>query len=63
LAFQACRFLSGDVKVLEKEDRDWNAMEIKGVGLGEPCHEARAICIPLGRTLDLQLNFWIIQKG
>ena len=43
LAFQNCGLLAADMKVLEKEDRDWNAMEIKCVGLGNPYCELKLV--------------------
>jgi KaiC/GvpD/RAD55 family RecA-like ATPase/predicted hydrocarbon binding protein len=43
LAFQDCGLLAADVKVLEKEERDWNAMEIKCVGLGDPYCELKFV--------------------
>jgi predicted hydrocarbon binding protein/KaiC/GvpD/RAD55 family RecA-like ATPase len=43
LAFQNCGLLAADMKVLEKEDRDWNVMEIKCVGLGDPYCEFKFV--------------------
>jgi len=43
LAFQNCGLLAADVKGLEEEDRDWNAMEIKCVGLGDPYCELKFV--------------------
>jgi predicted hydrocarbon binding protein/KaiC/GvpD/RAD55 family RecA-like ATPase len=43
LAFQDCGFLAADLKVLEKEERDWNVVETKCVGLGDPYCEIKAV--------------------
>jgi predicted hydrocarbon binding protein/KaiC/GvpD/RAD55 family RecA-like ATPase len=47
LAFQDCGLLAGDVKVLESErsheDRDWNVVETKCVGLGDPYCELKVV--------------------
>jgi len=43
LAFQDCGFLAADLKVLEKEERDWNVVETKCVGLGDPYCEIKLV--------------------
>ena len=43
LAFQDCGLLAADVKVVEKEDRDWNVIETKCVGLGDPYCELKFV--------------------
>jgi KaiC/GvpD/RAD55 family RecA-like ATPase/predicted hydrocarbon binding protein len=43
LAFQECGLMAADVKVLEKEDRDWNAVEIKCIGRGDPYCELQFV--------------------
>jgi predicted hydrocarbon binding protein/KaiC/GvpD/RAD55 family RecA-like ATPase len=35
LAFQDCGFIAGVLKAFEKEERDWNVVETKCVGLGD----------------------------
>jgi predicted hydrocarbon binding protein/KaiC/GvpD/RAD55 family RecA-like ATPase len=43
LAFQDCGLLAGAFKALEKEDRDWNVVESKCVGLGDPYCEFKLV--------------------
>jgi predicted hydrocarbon binding protein len=43
LAFQNCGLLAADAKVLEKEDRDWNVVETKCVGVGDPYCELKVV--------------------
>jgi len=46
LAFQDCGLLAGDVKVLESLkglERDWNVVETKCVGLGDPYCELKVV--------------------
>ena len=43
LAFQDCGLLAGDVRVVEKEHRDWNVVETKCVGLGDPYCELKVV--------------------
>ena len=46
LAFQDCGILAGDVKVLESLkglERDWNVVETKCVGLGDPYCELKVV--------------------
>jgi predicted hydrocarbon binding protein/KaiC/GvpD/RAD55 family RecA-like ATPase len=43
LAFQDCGLLAGAFNALEKEDRDWNAVETKCVGVGDPYCELKLV--------------------
>jgi len=43
LAFQDCGLMAGAFKALEKEERDWNAVETKCIGLGDPCCEFKIV--------------------
>ena len=43
LAFQDCGLLAGAFKALEKEDRDWNAVETKCTGNGDPYCELKLV--------------------
>jgi predicted hydrocarbon binding protein len=43
LAFQDCGLLAGAFKGFEKEDRDWNVVETKCVGLGDPYCELKLV--------------------
>jgi len=43
LAFQDCGYIAGVLKGFEKEERDWNVVETKCVGLGDPHCEAKLV--------------------
>jgi predicted hydrocarbon binding protein/KaiC/GvpD/RAD55 family RecA-like ATPase len=43
LAFQDCGLVAGAFKALDKEDRDWNVVETKCIGLGDPYCEFRIV--------------------
>jgi predicted hydrocarbon binding protein/KaiC/GvpD/RAD55 family RecA-like ATPase len=43
LAFQDCGLIAGSVKAMEKEERDWNAVETKCIGLGDPYCEYKVM--------------------
>jgi len=43
LAFHHCGELAGALKGLEKEERDWNVVETKCIGLGDPYCEFKAV--------------------
>ncbi len=43
LAFQDCGLLAGAFNALEKEDRDWNVVETKCVGRGDPYCELKLV--------------------
>jgi predicted hydrocarbon binding protein/KaiC/GvpD/RAD55 family RecA-like ATPase len=40
LAFQDCGYLAGVLSMFEKRERDWNVVETKCIGLGDPYCEA-----------------------
>jgi len=43
LAFQDCGLLAGAFKAIEEEDRDWNAVETKCTGKGDPYCEFKLV--------------------
>jgi predicted hydrocarbon binding protein/KaiC/GvpD/RAD55 family RecA-like ATPase len=43
LAYQDCGLMAGAFKALEKEARDWNVVETKCIGLGDPYCEFRFV--------------------
>jgi KaiC/GvpD/RAD55 family RecA-like ATPase/predicted hydrocarbon binding protein len=43
LAFQDCGYIAGVLKGFEKEERDWNVVETKCVGLGDPHCEIKLV--------------------
>jgi len=43
LAFQDCGYIAGVLKAFEKEERDWNVVETKCVGLGDPYCEIKLV--------------------
>jgi len=43
LAFQDCGYIAGVLKAFEEEERDWNVVETKCVGLGDPHCEAKLV--------------------
>jgi predicted hydrocarbon binding protein len=43
LAFQDCGLMAGAFKALEQEERDWNAVETKCIGLGDPYCEWKLV--------------------
>ena len=43
LAFHHCGELAGALKGLEEEERDWNVVETKCIGLGDPYCEFKAV--------------------
>jgi predicted hydrocarbon binding protein len=43
LAFQDCGYIAGVLKGFEEEERDWNVVETKCVGLGDPHCEIKLV--------------------
>jgi predicted hydrocarbon binding protein len=43
LAFQDCGYIAGVLKGFEREERDWNVVETKCVGLGDPHCEIKLV--------------------
>jgi predicted hydrocarbon binding protein len=43
LAFNDCGLMAGAFKALEKEERDWNVVETKCIGLGDPYCEFKMV--------------------
>jgi predicted hydrocarbon binding protein/KaiC/GvpD/RAD55 family RecA-like ATPase len=43
LAFNDCGLMAGAFKALEKEERDWNVVETKCIGLGDPYCEFKIV--------------------
>jgi predicted hydrocarbon binding protein/KaiC/GvpD/RAD55 family RecA-like ATPase len=43
LAFQDCGYIAGVLKAFEKEERDWNVVETKCVGVGDPHCEMKLV--------------------
>jgi predicted hydrocarbon binding protein len=52
LAFHDCGEWAGSLKALEQGERDWNVMETKCIGLGDPYCEFKAVAGKLGELED-----------
>ncbi len=48
LAFHGCGSIAGTIMMLEKKERDWNCVETKCVGRGDPYCEGKAVPGPIG---------------
>jgi len=52
LAFHLCGETAGALKMLEKEERDWNMVETKCIGLGDPYCEFKLVPGEIGELKD-----------
>jgi predicted hydrocarbon binding protein/KaiC/GvpD/RAD55 family RecA-like ATPase len=52
LAFQDCGLMAGAFNAIEKEGRDWNVVETKCVGLGDPYCEFKLVPGEIAETRD-----------
>jgi predicted hydrocarbon binding protein/KaiC/GvpD/RAD55 family RecA-like ATPase len=52
LAFHDCGEWAGSLKALEQGERDWNVVETKCIGLGDPYCEFKAVAAEIGELND-----------
>jgi predicted hydrocarbon binding protein len=64
LAFQDCGYIAGVLKAFEREERDWNAVETKCVGQGDPYCEFKLVPgeIPEMRSFLEGIDSSIVEK-